>query len=87
VPEPAETATQIQPEDVDFALVPALAVDPRGYRIGYGGGYYDKLIPRLSEACTCVVAYDFQLISEVRELAFDVPVDLVVTDARVIRAG
>ena len=87
VPEPAETATQVQPEEVDFALVPALAVDPRGYRIGYGGGYYDKLIPRLNEACTCVVAYDFQLISEVPELAFDVPVDLVVTDARVIRAG
>ena len=86
VPEPPETASQVQPEEVDFALVPALAVDPRGYRIGYGGGYYDKLLPRLRHACTCAVAYDFQLISEVPELAFDVAVDLVVTDERVIRA-
>lgn len=87
IPEPPETAAQIQPEEVDFALVPALAVDPRGYRIGYGGGYYDKLIPQLGDACTCAVAYDFQLISEVPALGFDVPVDLVVTDARVIRTG
>jgi 5-formyltetrahydrofolate cyclo-ligase len=86
VPEPAETAAQVEPGEVDFALVPALAVDPRGYRIGYGGGYYDKLIPRLLHACTCVVAYDFQLISEVPELPFDVAVDLVVTDERLIRA-
>jgi 5-formyltetrahydrofolate cyclo-ligase len=87
VPEPPETAAQVAPGDVDFALVPALAVDPRGHRIGYGGGYYDKLIPRLRRACTCAVAYDFQLISEVPELPFDVAVDLVVTDERLIRAG
>jgi 5-formyltetrahydrofolate cyclo-ligase len=86
VPEPPETATRVQPDEVDFALVPALAVDPRGYRIGYGGGYYDKLIPRLGHACTCALAYDFQLIAEVPDLPFDVAVDLVVTDERVIRA-
>jgi 5-formyltetrahydrofolate cyclo-ligase len=85
VPEPPDTAARIQPEEVDLALVPALAVDPRGYRIGYGGGYYDKLIPRLGHAHTCAVAYDFQLISEVPELPFDVAVDLIVTDERVIR--
>jgi 5-formyltetrahydrofolate cyclo-ligase len=85
VPEPPAEAVRISPDEVDFALVPALAIDPRGYRIGYGGGYYDKLIPRLERAWTCAVAYDFQLISEVPELPFDVPVDLVVTDERVIR--
>jgi 5-formyltetrahydrofolate cyclo-ligase len=87
VPEPPATAAKVQPDEVDFALVPALALDPRGYRIGYGGGYYDKLIPRLARACTCGVAYDFQLISEVPELPFDIPVDLVITDERLIRAG
>ena len=87
VPEPSEEAEQVRPDEVDFALVPALAVDPRGYRIGYGGGYYDRLIPRLERACTCAVAYDFQLVSEVPELPFDVAVDLIVTDKRVIRAA
>lgn len=85
VPEPPETSAIVPPSQVDVALVPALAVDPRGYRIGYGGGYYDKLIPQLRRACTCAVAYDFQLIAEVPELPFDVAVDVVVTDRRVIR--
>ena len=87
VPEPPETSAIVPPSQVDVALVPALAVDPRGYRIGYGGGYYDKLIPQLRRACTCAVAYDFQLIAEVPELPFDVAVDVVVTDRRVIRTG
>ena len=86
VPEPPENAPRVEPSDVEFALVPALAVDPRGYRIGYGGGYYDKLLPALDSACACAVVYDFQLIAEVPELPFDAAVDLIVTDARVIRA-
>ena len=86
VPEPSEDALRIEPDEIDFALVPALAVDPRGYRIGYGGGYYDRLLPRLTKARTCALAYDFQLISEVPELPFDVAVDLIVTDERVIRS-
>ncbi|MFZ1866265.1 MAG: 5-formyltetrahydrofolate cyclo-ligase [Polyangiales bacterium] len=86
VPEPDRNAPLLPAEEVDFALVPALAVDPRGFRIGYGGGYYDRLLPRLSRACSCAVAYDFQVISEVPELPFDAAVALVVTDRRVIRA-
>ncbi len=85
VPEPPGTAPRIEPSDVDFALVPALAVDPRGYRIGYGGGYYDRLLPLMTQALACVLAYDFQLVAEVPNLPFDVAADLVVTDARVIR--
>lgn len=87
VPEPLETYAIVDPGAVDFALIPALAVDPRGFRIGYGGGYYDRLVPQLSKACTCAVAYDFQLIAEVPDLPFDRPVDLIVTDARVIRVA
>jgi 5-formyltetrahydrofolate cyclo-ligase len=86
VPEPAADCAGIAPAEIDFALIPALALDPRGYRIGYGGGYYDRLIPRLSNACTCGVAYDFQLISEVPDLPFDASVDLVITDSHLIRA-
>ena len=85
VPEPPADAPRIEPTDIGFALIPALAIDPRGYRIGYGGGYYDRLIPQLDQACTCALAYDFQLIAEVPALPFDVAVDLIVTDERVIR--
>ncbi|MBW2510242.1 MAG: 5-formyltetrahydrofolate cyclo-ligase [Deltaproteobacteria bacterium] len=86
VPEPSKDAPSIRASDVEFALIPALAVDPDGYRIGYGGGYYDRLLPSLIRASTCTIAYDFQLITEVPKLPFDAAVDLIVTDARVIRA-
>jgi len=85
VPEPPDDAARVAPEEVDFAWIPALAVDLRGYRIGYGGGYYDRLLPKLDCAVTCAVAYEFQLIAEVPEQPFDVRVNLVVTDERVIR--
>lgn len=85
VPEPPADAPPIPAGEVDFALIPALAVDPRGYRIGYGGGYYDRLLPQLQNALSCAVVYDFQLVAEVPELPFDVTVDLIVTDAQVIR--
>lgn len=84
VAEPAEDLPVVAPDTVDFALVPALAVDPSGYRIGYGGGYYDRLVPTLTRAKTCAVAFDFQLIAEVPRLDHDAAVDIVVTDTRVI---
>lgn len=86
VPEPPASAPVVKPGEIDLAFCPALCVDPRGYRIGYGGGYYDRLLPTLDRATTCALAYDFQLVAEVPELSFDHPVDLVVTDARVIRS-
>lgn len=86
VPEPPDDAPRISTGAVDFAVVPALAVDLRGYRIGYGGGYYDRLLPLLKNARSCALAFDFQLIAEVPELSTDVPVDIVVTDQRVFEA-
>ena len=87
VPEPPADGRVIAEDEVDFALVPALGVDPRGHRIGYGGGYYDRLLPRLASGTTCAVVYDFQLIAEVPNLAFDATVDLIVTDERVLHAS
>ena len=68
-------------------ISPVVGLDNALFRLGNGGGYYDRLLPELTAACACTLAYDFQLIAEVPELPFDVRVDLVVTDARVIRVG
>ncbi|WP_394850948.1 5-formyltetrahydrofolate cyclo-ligase [Pendulispora brunnea] len=74
--------------EIDVIVVPALAVDAAGYRIGYGKGYYDQALPRFAPpAVTMAVAFDFQLISEVPVTQGDVSVDWVVTDARLFRAG
>ena len=84
VDEPPPNQPVVKPEEVNFVLVPALAVDPRGHRIGYGKGYYDRLLPMLLNACTCITVYDFQLVTEVPQMPSDIHADIVVTDQRVI---
>ncbi len=83
--EPPEHCPRVT--EVDAIMVPALAVDLLGHRIGYGKGFYDRLLPTLGAALRITVAYDFQLIAEVPALAHDERVDLVVTDAQVVRTG
>jgi 5-formyltetrahydrofolate cyclo-ligase len=85
--EPPESAPLVDPASVDLVIVPALALDGRGARIGYGAGYYDELLPRLPRACRIGIAFDFQLIAEVPETPGDERVDLVVTDERTIETG
>jgi 5-formyltetrahydrofolate cyclo-ligase len=75
------------PGELDAIVVPALAIDPRGHRIGYGAGYYDAALPPFAPpAATIGVAFDFQLIPEVPETAGDVAVAWIVTDERSLAA-
>jgi 5-formyltetrahydrofolate cyclo-ligase len=85
--EPPPTAPEAAPGSLDAIVVPALAVDPAGHRIGYGAGYYDKTLPAyVPPAASLVVAFDFQLIAEVPVMAGDVRLDWVVTDQRELLA-
>jgi 5-formyltetrahydrofolate cyclo-ligase len=86
IQEPAEDAPTVAPEEIDLVIVPALAIDPRGHRIGYGAGFYDHTLTLMTRALRVAVAFDFQLIAEVPIRADDVPVTWIVTDARVMRA-
>jgi len=83
--EPAAHSAKAAPGQIDVIVVPALAVDPRGYRIGYGGGYYDRALPlHAATATTVAVAFDFQLVAEAPETEGDVAVQWIVTDARTL---
>lgn len=83
--EPPADAPEAGPGELAVVVVPAIALDPRGHRIGYGAGFYDRTLPRFVPAARTIgVAYDFQLVAEVPETEGDVPMDVVVTDARVI---
>ena len=73
-------------------LVPGLAFDGQGRRLGYGGGYYDETVRRLRGRGTgrgflVGVGFDFQLIDHCPAGEGDVTIDCVVTDARVVRCG
>lgn len=84
--EPPESAP-LAPR-VDLVLVPALAVDAAGHRIGYGRGYYDRLLARMEPPHeTLAVAFDFQMLAEVPTTPGDVPVRWIATDRRFFRAG
>jgi 5-formyltetrahydrofolate cyclo-ligase len=83
--EPALRSKVASPGQIDVIVVPALAVDPRGYRIGYGGGYYDRALPLHAPPATSIaVAFDFQLIAEAPQTEGDVPVHWIITDARTL---
>ena len=75
----------VPPEEIDVCLVPGLAFDPRGYRVGYGGGYFDRFLPRLDPRAVRIgVAFHLQVVSEVPHGPADQPVDLVVTEAETL---
>lgn len=83
--EPSLGEPEVRPGELDAIVVPALAVDPRGHRIGYGAGYYDRALPRFSPpAISIAVAFDFQLVAETPDTSLDVPVAWVVTDNRTL---
>ncbi len=71
--------------DIDVMIVPALMIDERGYRLGYGAGYYDRTLPRYCPpGLSIAVGFDFQLTGELPNTPGDVAVSMVVTDKRVI---
>jgi 5-formyltetrahydrofolate cyclo-ligase len=68
---------------VDLVLVPGVAFDRRGRRLGYGKGYYDRLLPARRANCLLVaLAFDFQLVDEVPVSAHDVSIDLLITPSQ-----
>jgi 5-formyltetrahydrofolate cyclo-ligase len=85
IQEPEEKARERRP---DFVIVPLLAFDKNGYRLGYGGGYYDRYLAanRAKRTLRAVgIAYAGQQLDELPHEDFDERLDAVVTEAQVIR--
>jgi 5-formyltetrahydrofolate cyclo-ligase len=68
-------------------LVPGVAFDPRGVRLGRGDGWYDRAFARHPGGVRLGLAYEFQVLADLPEAPWDVRMHGVVTDARVIDAG
>ena len=69
--------------DIDAILVPGIAFDVKGNRIGFGKGYYDKLLSE-SEAIKIALCYDFQIVQEIDADEHDIPMDMIITEERII---
>jgi 5-formyltetrahydrofolate cyclo-ligase len=87
VREPLPTSPRITPERVDLVLVPGLAFDPRGFRLGFGKGYYDRLLPTLPRAARFGLAFELSLLPEVPCEEHDVAMDTVITEKRLLTTG
>lgn len=85
IPEPRAHCRAIAPAQIDWVLVPGVAFDPTGRRLGYGGGYYDRLLPLLPPGVPRVAgAFDMQIVAGVPAATHDLRVDMVVTESRTL---
>jgi 5-formyltetrahydrofolate cyclo-ligase len=81
-----EGAEVIEPREIDFVLVPARGFDRQGNRLGRGGGYYDRYLAHPGfRAMRCGIAFAAQVLDSIPHTAKDLPVDLLVTEAGVMR--
>ncbi|MCC8021878.1 MAG: 5-formyltetrahydrofolate cyclo-ligase [Akkermansia sp.] len=79
IPAPRETCPPITPDALDVVFVPGLAFTSAGARLGRGGGYYDRFLPRCSRARIAAAAFPEQILAAIPRQEFDVLIPIVLT--------
>lgn len=86
IPEPAAQCPVHSPEEADLFVIPGIAFDLSGRRIGYGKGYYDRALHHQEGKGKLVgFCYDFQLLERIAGEPHDVRMDIIITERRIIR--
>ncbi|MEL7408737.1 MAG: 5-formyltetrahydrofolate cyclo-ligase, partial [Cyanobacteria bacterium J06558_2] len=84
LPEPLANSPVIDPASADLILVPTVAADHQGYRLGYGGGFYDRLLS--SSECagipTISIVFDFAYVSHLPTDSWDVKLNFICTETQ-----
>ncbi|WP_069648900.1 5-formyltetrahydrofolate cyclo-ligase [Caloranaerobacter ferrireducens] len=81
-----EYIRKVSSQILDLIIVPGVVFDKRGYRIGYGGGYYDKFLLNISKSVPKVaLAFDFQVVEKINEEKHDIPVDYIITEKGIVK--
>ena len=80
--EPDPSLPRLSPEQADLILVPGLAFSPAGHRLGYGAGYYDRLLALPGHPPTLGACFQALLLDDLPHQPHDRPVDFLVTDQR-----
>ncbi|MDP2632758.1 MAG: 5-formyltetrahydrofolate cyclo-ligase [Candidatus Curtissbacteria bacterium] len=84
IPQPT-SGKYIKPYEINVAIVPGIAFDRKGVRLGYGKGVYDKLLSD-SDAIKIGLAYDFQITDSLPKEAHDLAMDMVITENETINS-
>ena len=82
IPEPAPHCLPVARERIDFVVIPGVAFDANGNRLGYGGGYYDRLLPLMPGATRVAGAFDLQIVPQVPVGPNDIRIEAVLTESR-----
>ena len=82
--EPEQNSFSYNTHDIDIILVPGLAFNRHGYRIGYGKGYYDRFLPSCINATTIMLAYSLQECGCAFQDTNDIPMNYIITDKELI---
>lgn len=80
--EPASSSPVVLPSEIDLCIVPCLCADPDGYRLGYGGGYYDRFLAQSTAYRIALCAADRLLQTPLPREATDIPCDYILTERR-----
>jgi 5-formyltetrahydrofolate cyclo-ligase len=75
----------VSQDKIDIVIVPGIAFDLRGHRIGHGIGYYDKLLKKMSDYTSIGLAFEKQILQRIPNREYDVAVDIIITEKRIIR--
>jgi 5-formyltetrahydrofolate cyclo-ligase len=73
----------VEPTEADVAIIPGIAFDAAGHRIGYGGGYYDRFLGKF-RGTKIALAYELQIRDSIPVEPHDLPVDTIVTEKRIV---
>lgn len=85
VPTPlCQDVLPVDPSQISLIIVPGVAFDPQGNRLGFGKGFYDRFLPRAPQALKVALAYDFQLIHRLPREPWDIKMDYIITESRII---
>lgn len=83
--EPPASSERVTIADIDLIIMPGLAFDMRGGRVGYGGGFYDKLLTdNITTVNKIALAYEFQIFDRVPSDKWDEKVDIIITEENII---
>ncbi len=78
--EPPAQNPKIPPEDLDLVICPGVAFDLQGGRLGYGGGYYDRLLSRAQKAKRIALAFECQIFRALPLEAHDIHMEIIITE-------
>lgn len=82
-----ECLREVSPQRLDLIIVPGVVFDEKGYRIGYGGGFYDRFLLEVDKIISIGLAFELQVVGEIPRQEHDLKVNLIITERRVIREG